>query len=236
MVLTVVYALTFVSDLATKGCLHIVGDDIYGYTIVVDVVGLVSWLFSLLVVYRERVLVVTHRPHGLTLTFFWMVSVVVMCLELVSLKSTSGWWWRLQTRADTADLVVFSVRGLVLCVLVVMSVFRPLCCPGHRHTYSLLINADSAAVDVHTTEDAANVSDERKVKEGDFVKTRTTSTFAGIWSKIRRLFPYIWPKGMYVCVYVHNCIMGCPDWQVASFTCIVVQVILCCSCVWWCVS
>lgn len=195
---TVLYTLTFIIDLATKGGLHIAGDDIYGYTIVADVVGFVSWSFSVLMLYRERVFVVTHRPHGLTLMLFWLVGVVLLGLELASLYSPSGWWWQLQSRADTVDLTLFCLRALLLCVLVVLGALRPLCWPGRRHTYSLLINADSAASDVNSGEDTDKVSETRKRKEGDFVKRRTTSAFAGIWSKIRRLFPYVWPKGMSV--------------------------------------
>ena len=58
------YSLTFATDLIIKGALHIAGDNIYGYTIVVDTVGMLSWFLSLVILYREKVLVVTQKPHG----------------------------------------------------------------------------------------------------------------------------------------------------------------------------
>ena len=226
---TVIYALTFVADLATKGGLHIAGDEIYGYTIVVDVVGVIAWLFSLVILYRERVLVVTHRPHGLTLVLFWLMSVVILGLELVSIRSpSSDWWWHLRSRADIADLTLFCVRAVLVGVLVVLGVFQPICCPGRRRSYSLIINAESAAVDVNVGEEEAAKASERKSKEGDFVKSRTTSTFANIWSKIRRLFPYVWPKGKSC---LHNVYAVFMIWQLLQFSCVFVLAWQCVACV-----
>lgn len=198
VVCTLLYSLSFACDLATKGALHIAGERIYGYTIVVDALGVVSWLFSLLLIHREKTLIVTNRHHGFTLALFWLVGVVWVGLELVSFHSPF-WWWHLKSRADIADITLFLFRAVVLTLLVVVGLFRPICCPGHRRAYSLLINADSAAEDsaVPVTGDAEGTGSEvRKRKEGDFVRRRTTSAFSGIWSKVCRLFPYVWPKGM----------------------------------------
>ncbi len=191
---TVAYSLTFVSDLATKGALHIGGHQIYGYTIVVDVVGMLSWACSLLMLHRERILIVTSKPHGFTLTLFWLVGVVWLGLEVVSYYGTA-WWWHLASRADIADLAIFVIRAVLLLVLVVVGLCRQACSPGgRRQAYALPINADEAeTVDVDA---AGSRGDSRKAKEGDFVRSRTSSTFENMWGKVRMLFPYVWPKGI----------------------------------------
>ena len=196
IVCSVLCALTFVVDLATKGSLHIrVIEKIYGYTIVMDSVGVVSWLLSVVLLYRERVLVVSRRPHGLALALFWLVYVAWLGLQLASLRSPA-WWWHVNSRGDIVDLVLFLVRAVILVLLVVLGLLRPLCCPGRRRAYALIINAESAAVDVPVQgADEKEGSEARKRKEGDFVKKRTTSAFSDIWLKVRLLFPYVWPKG-----------------------------------------
>lgn len=198
-----VYALTFVSDIVTKGALHIAGHRIYGYTIVVDALGVFSWLFSLWLIHREKVFIVTDRPHGNTLAIFWLMGVVLLGLELVSINSQS-WWWHLSTREDLADFVLFLVRALMLTLLVVVGLLRPLCCHGRRRSYELLINASTAAESAVVNGDGGDDGGEsdaegkRRRREGDFVRTRNASAFANIWSKVCLLFPYVWPKGMCV--------------------------------------
>ena len=191
---TVAYALTFACDLVTKGVLHVTGDRIYGYIIIVDVVGVVTWFCSLLLVYREKVKVVFCKSHSYTLALFWMVGVVTLGLEGVSYEAPD-WWWHLNSRADTADLALYSIRAVVLFILIVVGVFRPLCWPSKRRTYSLLINADTPEPAAGEDVDESKNTDSRKRKEGDFIKTRTSSTFSNMWIKIRLLYPYVWPKG-----------------------------------------
>lgn len=200
MVCTILYSLTFIADLATKGALHLAGEHIYGYTITEDAVGAAAWLLSLALLHREKVLVVTSKPHGLTVASFWLLDMVWLGLQLVSFQSPAWWWQLTNRRGDIADLTLFLVRVVIIMVLVVLGLLRPLCCPGRRKTYSLLINADSAAVDSSCPEasevNVENSAEARRRKEGDFVRNRTTSAFSNIWLKIRLLFPYVWPKGV----------------------------------------
>ena len=199
VICTVLYSLTFIVDLATKGALHLAGEQIYGYTIVEDTVGLLSWLLSILLLHRERVLVVTNRPHGLSLALFWLCDMVWVGLQLVSVRSPAWWWQLSQRRADIADLALFLIRVVLLMMLVIFGLLRPLCCPGRRPAYSLLINAESAAVDAPVTavnDNKGSTSESQRRKEGDFVRTRNSSAFSNILVKVRLLFPYVWPKGM----------------------------------------
>ncbi len=39
---------------------------------------------------------------------------------------------------------------------------------------------------------------ERQRKEGRFVTRKTESAFSDVLSKIKRLFPYVWPKGTHL--------------------------------------
>ena len=199
MVCSLLFALTFVSDLATKGTLHIVGDQIYGYTIVMDSVGVASWVSSLIMIRREKLNIVMHRPHGYTLTLFWIVGVVFLGLEGVSYYSPF-WWWRLDSRGDIADLTIYFIRVVMLSCLVMVGLLRPLCCHSPRPTYSLLVNADQPADSAQSgTEVEKGVTSEAsRRKEGDFVRTRTSSTFENMWLKVKLLFPYVWPKGVRV--------------------------------------
>lgn len=197
VICTIVYSLTFATDLTIKGVLHIAGDRIYGYTIVVDTVSILSWFLSLALLYRERVLVVTQKLHGLTLALFWLFNMIWLGLQLVSLRSPSWWWQLTYRRVDIADLTLFIVRVVLMVVLVLLGLLRPLfcCCyPSRRRTYSLLINADETAVDAEVPDTSQTEAQRRK--EGDFVRSRTTSAFSNMWHKVCLLFPYVWPKGI----------------------------------------
>ena len=203
---SLLYSLSFFADLLLKGLLHVVGHHIYGYTIVMDLVAGVSWFFSLLLIYREKVKMVLQQAHGCNLTLFWMLNLVWLGLEVVS-YNYSSWWWRLESRADVADMVVWLVRCLLLTVLLLES-FHTLCyCRGRRNYVPLLLNVDpldKALISQYgsiTASFESTGSSDRKQKEGDFVTTKTNSAFANLLSKSRLLFPYVWPKGACSCTY-----------------------------------
>ena len=101
---------------------------------------------------------------------------------------------------DITDTVLFSIRSVVLVVLVGAGVVRPLFLKPHR--YSLLPSIDGGEETEEEEEEegekgGASGSAQRRQerKEGSFVRQRTTSTFRGIWHKCKVLFPYVWPKG-----------------------------------------
>ena len=66
------------------------------------------------------------------------------------------------------DLVLFLVRAVILVLLVVLGLLRPLCCPGRRCTYALIINAESAAVDAPVQ--GADEKEGSEAQKGGFVK------------------------------------------------------------------
>ena len=182
--------LTYMADLVVKGALHLAGDAIFGYTLVVDGLGIVSWLVAMAATYRERHSVACGRLHGLWLVLFWLLSSLWLSLQLLGWAS-SQWWWELSSRGDIADLSLFCLRvGLEVCVVLV-GVAWPLVVARRRRSYSLLLNAD--VVDTVDTEEHNRGQQERR--EGSFVKRRSKSAFADLWLKCKLLFPYVWPRG-----------------------------------------
>ena len=185
-------ATTYGVDLIVKGVLHINGDEIYGYVIVVDVLGMISWIFAIAFLVRENHHILQGHAHGTTLAVFWLTNIIWLSLQLVSFNGQS-WWWHLSSHADISDLVLFIIRGVLLTMMVILGIARPLCCPPKSKDYSLLVNAGSE-VDV----DRSNKDQQRR--DGSFVRQRNTSAFSGFIHKVKILFPYVWPKGLFVCL------------------------------------
>ncbi len=201
----VLFSLTYLTDLVVKGVLQTLGNNIYGYTIVLDALGITSWIFAIFLVYRERVRVLTRKPHGLTLVVFWLMNALWLSLEVMS-WSNSHWWWHLRSQADIADLAMFVARVVLVVNLIFVGVLRPLWCQRKR-AYTLLVNQtkeDEAEEEEEEREEL--VREKRARNEGSFVRTRTTSAFSDFWTKCKLLFPYVWPKRHYrLQVYVVLC-------------------------------
>ena len=188
VILHILISATYAADLIIKGVLHFVSDKIFGYTIVVDALGITSWFFAILLLYREREKIFRCQSHGLSLAIFWQLNVVWFGLEIVSWQN-SKWWWHLQTHVAIADLVLYIVRCVLVGVIISLGILRPLCCHARRRGHTLLININGEGQEV----DEGN-RERQERREGSFVKKRTTSAFADLWKKAKLLFPYVWPK------------------------------------------
>ena len=193
VVLHVLLSVTYVVDLVVKGVLHFVSDKIYGYTIVVDALGITSWLFAIGLLYRERVRLFRGLPHGWSLAVFWQLNVVWFGLQIVSWQN-SKWWWRLESHVDIADLALYIVRCVLVGGVISLGILCPLCCYQRHRGHTLLVNINGEDQEV----DESN-RERQERKEGSFVRKRTTSAFADIWKKTKLLFPYVWPKGTHSC-------------------------------------
>ena len=194
--LCVMLSLTYVADLIVKGALHFAGEQIYGYTIVEDALGFFAWIFTIMMLFRERMQILQGKSHGISLALFWSLNIAWLGLQLVSINS-SHWWWHLTTRGDISDLVLYIIRSVLVGIIVVLGILRPVCCPPKTRDYTLLVNVDSAdqAEEDIDTEERNKENQERK--EGSFIRKRTTSAFSDFWMKAKLLFPYVWPKGTY---------------------------------------
>ena len=187
-VLCLLLALTFTADLALHASLH----SIYGYTILQDALGTISWSVAMVITYREKQRRLLGRSHGLSLVSFWLLSSAWQALQLLG-WSSPHWWWRLHTpTTDTASLTLYCVQATLLIAIVAVGVALPLVRRGPRH-YSLLVNSDPVNSDpIDTTEHNRQRGQHR---EGSFVQKRSTSAFSDLWSKVKLLFPYVWPRG-----------------------------------------
>lgn len=194
IVLSAIFSVTYICDLAVKGVLHFTGDQIYGYTIVEDSLGIVSWLFSIVMLYRDRVSVLTVKPHGISLVLFWLLNTVWLGLQIVSYNNLQ-WWWHLKTHSDISDLVLYIIRVLILSLIIVAGIFRPLLFRPKLSRGSLLLNADETENEDINTDEKNKETEDRK--EGSFIRKRTSSAFSDFLLKAKLLFPYVWPKGAY---------------------------------------
>ena len=190
IILSVMFAVTYAVDLVVKGVIHATGDEIYGYTIVVDALGITSWIFSATLAFKERHQIVLKRSHSFPLVIFWLAVALVLCLDVMSWGNPQ-WWWSLRGHTDISDLVLFIVRCVLIVGVIVLGVLRPLF--GKKHNYTLMVNLDPQDKADVDTEKLNRANQERK--EGSFVRRRTSSAFADIWFKCKLLFPYVWPKG-----------------------------------------
>ena len=194
-----ILSLSYAVDLAVKGSLHIVGEQIYGYVIVEDALGIAAWMFAILILTRERLLVLKGKSHGIAITLFWIINVLWFGLQIVSINSPK-WWWKLSTRADISDLTLFVIRALLLTGFVLLGILRPVCCRPKTQGYSLLVNVEPGdQSEVEGEEDEGTDTEQqnkenRERKEGSFIRKRTTSAFSDFWTKAKLLFPYVWPK------------------------------------------
>ena len=178
--------------------MHFTGDKIYGYVIVVDALGITSWLFAIGMLYRERVQIFRGLSHGLSLAIFWQLSLVWFGLQVVSWRNVK-WWWRLENHADIADLALFIIRCVLLGGVIILGIFRPLCCYRRQRGHTLLVNINGEEQDV-----GERNREQQDIRDGSFVKKRTSSAFADLWKKTKLLFPYIWPKSER---YDHACVI-----------------------------
>ena len=180
--LSFLLALSSFAHLLLTGLLH----SIYGYTILQDGLGIVSWLTSTVIARRERPNLLRGRTHGVWLVVYWCLSGVWQALQVLG-WANPHWWWQLHSRIDLSELILYCIQSSLLIALLVVGVIWPLVRRSPRN-YSLLVNSDP----VDTTEHNQLHIQHR---EGSFVQKRTSSAFSDLWSKIKLLFPYVWPRG-----------------------------------------
>eukprot|EP00731_Ephydatia_muelleri_P022195 Em0014g786a len=172
-------AVTYAVDIGVKGALGVAGDQVYGSTLVVDGLGMVSWTFAAVLVAKDTRRVLLGRFHGLTLMMFWLLNAFWLCLDVISWNNPY-WWWKLDCRAD--------VR--------------------RRSRYTLLVDAADDVSDEEGSprgkdakKPAAAPSSSAAVdaRSGSFARVQTdSSAFNDFWRKTKLIFPYVWPKGQYL--------------------------------------
>jgi len=188
VVLCLLYASTFVADIFVKVFLK--GNHVYGITIVIDSLGIITWCFTAGWIYYDRWRALFGKFHRITIMLFWLLNGLTLCLVLISWNNPF-WWWRNINHTDVSDLILFILRITIQLILLAGAVIHP--CMTHqryvKETSVLLNSFHSQSANLNLT-----ASTESQQGQGVIMKSEG-STFADIWRKTRMLLPFVWPKG-----------------------------------------
>lgn len=163
------------------------GGQIYGYMVVALVTTVVIFpLSAYLVILERRYLLpsVPPRGHGFVLLIFWALIFVSENLSFVNLKK-DGWWWHLKNLEDRLEMALFVGRYVSCMAMFVLG----LKAPGIMHQFDYLEN-------------------EEESRNTFFRPDENRTTFTNLWSKMRILFPFLWPRNSgFLQVHVFICIL-----------------------------
>lgn len=127
-----------------------------------------GYLFSIFLTVKERYYrlpSVPSRDHGLTLLFFWTLGFATQNLVFVNIKH-SDWWFNLATTKDKVEMGLFIARYIISLLIFVIGLKAP-ALSGN--------NQDYESMNQRTEEENA-------------------STWRDSLKKLRRLFPFLWPR------------------------------------------
>ncbi|XP_063624102.1 ATP-binding cassette sub-family B member 6 isoform X1 [Cydia splendana] len=148
------------------------GGQIYGYMILAMVITVVMFpLSAYLAVLERRFLLpsVPPRGHGFVLLVFWALIFVSENLSFLNLNK-EGWWWHLKNLQDRLEMSLFVGRYVSCMIMFILGMKAP----GIMHQFE------------HLAED-----DQRRLIPP---RVENQSTFRNVFSKLRTLMPYLWPK------------------------------------------
>ncbi|XP_072179638.1 ATP-binding cassette sub-family B member 6-like [Diadema setosum] len=141
-----------------------------------------AYIVSIFVIFLERTKVLSSnrvRGHGFILLMFWTLAFLNENLAFISWESPH-YWWRHEGSFEQGLLGLWVCRYVLTFLLFVLG----LRAPGlPKKSYVLIINDDAREM---TNEPASSGPE-------------NPSTWANVWSKVRMIWPYVWPKG--------NCLM-----------------------------
>lgn len=160
---------------------------IYGYMILALTVNLVVFpLSAYLAVLERRFLLpsVPPRGHGFVLLVFWAMIFVSENLSFLNLNK-EGWWWHLKDIQDRLEMALFVGRYVSCMIMFVLGMKAP----GIMHQFEYL-EGEEARRNFPPRDD-------------------NRSTFRNVFSKLRILFPFLWPrKSLCLQIYVLICIIA----------------------------
>ena len=188
--LCLLYASTYVADTFVK--LFLVGDHVYGITIVVDALGVSTWCYTAWWLYKDRWRTLFGKHHRITVMLFWLLNGVTLSLMLVSWNN-SFWWWKHIDHADISDLILYVVRFVIQLVLLIGAVVHP-CMMRERYIKDTSVLLNSFHSQANQQQRDINSGDAQPQSQGIILKSEG-STFSDIWKKFRMLLPFVWPKG-----------------------------------------
>ncbi|XP_041979528.1 ATP-binding cassette sub-family B member 6 [Aricia agestis] len=159
---------------------------IYGYMIVTLVVNLIIFPLSTYIAAIEFKYLLPSLPpngHGFVLLVFWAMLFIAENLSFLNLNK-DGWWWHLNDLQDRLEMALFVSRYISCMIIFILGMKAPLI----RHRFEEL-----------EAEDGNRVNSPREEHR---------STFRNVFSKLRTLLPFLWPKkSLCLQVYVFICIL-----------------------------
>uniref|UniRef100_A0A914VW61 ATP-binding cassette sub-family B member 6 n=1 Tax=Plectus sambesii TaxID=2011161 RepID=A0A914VW61_9BILA len=148
-------------------------EELYGHHIARGAVQLILWAFALLITHKERHLQMPSPPlwgHGLALLVFWTGNVIERCLAITSFNSR-WWWWHIHGEQDRFKLIIFSAEAITVIIAFILGLKAP-GLPSleqrYQFAYGRLPDPESNGAQ--------------------------PSTWSNLWTKMRLMMPYIWPK------------------------------------------
>ncbi|XP_005191059.1 ATP-binding cassette sub-family B member 6 [Musca domestica] len=150
------------------------GSAVYGYMILATCLICVAYPLSMCLVVKERLYQlpsVPTRGHGLVLLLFWTLAFINESLAFINLRN-EDWWFNLKTNKDKIEMGLFVTRYICSLLIFVLG----LKAPGITFPY----NAHQRLDEESTQSEAGNLN--------------RGSAFKNAFKKLRKLFPYLWPK------------------------------------------
>ncbi|XP_049781769.1 ATP-binding cassette sub-family B member 6 [Schistocerca cancellata] len=149
---------------------------IYGYMILNCVSAVVTYGFALRLLMDERNYLLPSVPpygHSLTLLLFWSLTFVKENIVFVDIHKLDS-WFDFANLSEKIELVLFGLRYTGCFALFILG----FCAPG--------VLSPSSYSQLHSHNDL-------RISMGNDT-TSQGSTFRNFWSKLKKLFPFLWPK------------------------------------------
>ncbi|XP_061179768.1 ATP-binding cassette sub-family B member 6-like [Saccostrea echinata] len=146
-----------------------------GYQVFTAIALVYCWIASIRLLFYERRQMLPSIPtrgHGLILLVFWSLVFIKENLSFISWES-SNYWWSLKGYSDHIELGLWIVRYSCSLMLLILGFLAP---GLNRNLYHLLTDVENGP----TPEVAQN-----------------QSTWKNVWSKLKVMIPFVWPKGSY---------------------------------------
>ncbi|KAK3108532.1 hypothetical protein FSP39_010045 [Pinctada imbricata] len=144
---------------------------VYGYDLLTCLALLYAWCASMRLLFLERGQVLPSIPtrgHGLVLLVYWTLAFVKENLPFISWWSPD-YWWNLESSSDKIEFGLWVTRYSCTTILLVLGFVAP----GMSRNYHLLPQDTESGLNDRSQE----------------------STWKNVFSKLKLMIPYVWPKG-----------------------------------------
>ncbi|CAO1384049.1 unnamed protein product [Diamesa hyperborea] len=142
---------------------------IYGYMILTTVFIILSYLFAICLIVKERHHQLPSVPtsgHGIVLLIFFTLSFIVQNFAIINMNR-EDWWFQLKTKKDMIEMTLFVMRYICTLFIFVLGIKAP-------------------GINTVDIEDEDNLVDHSN--------DENRSTFRNGWTKLKTLMPFLWPK------------------------------------------